>query len=149
MLVQGVVWPADQAQLRADEDGFVVALLAADGEVGEAKAPGAATVQPGAAAPGWNANARGSRHSKPSSCTRLPGDGAGAGNARAEWAAAQAELDRLQERVSLLQLRAHSGGRVALPAAADLPGQYVRRGQLLGQVVGSDAGSVRLALPEA
>ncbi len=148
LLVQGVVWPADQAQLRAEEEGFIVALLAGDGQ---AVAAGALVLQ--LANPVLSANLERQRARvdalETSLVHALPGDGVTAGNARAEWAAAQAELDRLQERVALLDVRAHAAGHVALPQAADLPGQFVRRGRLLGQVVGGDGGSVRLVLPEA
>jgi putative peptide zinc metalloprotease protein len=71
------------------------------------------------------------------------------GDARAELAAAQAELRQLDERVAALAVRAHADGRLALPDAADLAGRFVRRGSLLGQVLTDDATTVRVALPES
>jgi putative peptide zinc metalloprotease protein len=38
---------------------------------------------------------------------------------------------------------------VALPQAADLSGQFIRRGRLLGQVIGNEPATVRVALPES
>jgi putative peptide zinc metalloprotease protein len=46
-------------------------------------------------------------------------------------------------------VRAHTSGRLALPGAADLPGQYVSQGSLLGHVLTGEAPAVRVALPEA
>ena len=148
VLVQGVVWPADKAQLRADEDGFVLVLHAADGAVVEAGALVLELANPGLSAQLERQSARVDAL-ETELFNALPGEGIGKGNADAELAAAQAELARLGERAAALQVRASSAGRVALPAAADLPGQFVRRGQLLGQIVGNEAGSTRVALPEA
>ena len=79
----------------------------------------------------------------------LPAGGSGTGDARAELAAAQVELERLDDRVAALAVRAGAGGRLALPATADLPGQFVRQGSLVGQVLTDAAPTVRVALPEA
>ena len=152
-LVQGVVWPSDRAQLRADEDGFVEAVLAGDGQLVQA---GQLVLQLG------NPNLASSLERQQARVAALetelfhalPGDGASAGNARAgdaraELAAAQAELTRLDERVAALAVRAGATGRVALPQAADLSGQFIRRGRLLGQVIGNEPAAVRVALPES
>jgi putative peptide zinc metalloprotease protein len=152
-LVQGVIWPPDQAQLRADEDGFVAAVLAGDGQLVQ---PGDPVLQLD------NPNLASNQERQQARVTALetelfhalPGDGATAGNARAgdaraELAAAQAELARLDERVAALTVRAGAAGRVALPQAADLSGQFVRRGRLLGQVIGNEPATVRVALPES
>ena len=72
-----------------------------------------------------------------------------AGDARAELAAAQSELGRLGERLAALGIHALATGRLALPYATDLPGQFLRRGRLLGQVITPARTAVRVALPEA
>ena len=83
----------------------------------------------------------------------LPGssDGAGdgrAGNARADLGAAQVELQRLNERLGGLLVVAHTEGRVVFPQDHDLPGTYVQRGGLIGQVLTPAPPIVRVALPE-
>ena len=72
-----------------------------------------------------------------------------AGDLQSQRAAAQAELDHLQHRAQSLAVRAGVAGRLALPRAADLPGQFLRRGSLLGQVLTAAPPTVRVALPEA
>ena len=148
LMVQGVVWPPDQAQLRAQEDGFVAHVFVTDGQFVQA---GDVVLE--LANPTLNAGLASQQARVQALEAALfdaqPGHGAAAGDSRAELTAAQAELQRLSDRRAALALRAETAGRVALPQASDLPGQYVRRGRLLGQVLGSGAGTVRMALPEA
>ena len=151
-LVQGVVWPADAAQLRAEEDGFVDAIDVRDGQ---AVRPGDVVLR--LANPALAARlARQSAHVaalETALVDALPGqDGAGdghAGDARAELDAAQAELDRLAERSAALVIRARCAGRVALGAVGDLRGRFFHRGALVGEVVTTGATTVRVAWPAA
>jgi putative peptide zinc metalloprotease protein len=152
-LVQGVVWPSDRAQLRADEDGFVEAVLVRDGQAVQTGEPVLQLANPKLSSSLQRQLARVSAM-ETELFQALPGDGASAGNARAgdaraELAAAQAELARLDERVAALVLRAGVAGRIALPQASDLPGQFVRRGRLLGQILGDEPAAVRVAVPES
>ena len=150
--VQGVVWPPDDAQLRADEDGFVAPDALADGAQVRAGDVVLQLVNPvlqtrltrqGARVDALEAEL----------VQALPGAAGGgegrAGDAQAELARAQAELAQLRERVDGLTVRAGRAGRVALPQAADLPGSYLRRGSLFGQVLGDAPPTVRVALPES
>lgn len=152
-LVQGVVWPPDQAQLRSDEDGFVASVAATDGAqvehgtlVLELSNPKLQTdlQRQAARVSALEAELFGA----------LPGAARGgedkrAGDARAELSAAQGELEHLQQRVQALAVRAQASGRLALPAATDLAGRFVPRGRLLGQVLTNEAATVRVALPES
>lgn len=152
VLVAGVVWPADDAQLRADEDGFVDTVVAGDGA---RVAAGDLVLQ--LANPGLSTRLERQRARVEAIETELfnalpnaaAADGSALGDRRAELAAAQAELERLLERAAALALRARAAGRVALPQAADLGGRFVHRGQLLGQVLGAAPASVRVAMLES
>ena len=147
-LVQGVVWPSEQAQLRADEAGFVHAVLARDGQTLQ---PGDAVLQ--LANPPLQAQLERQSARVAALRTELaraqPGSGAGAGDAQAELNAALAELARLEDRVTALLLRAGVAGQLALPNTADLEGRFVKHGQLLGQVLDAAPPAVRVAVPEA
>ena len=61
---------------------------------------------------------------------------------------AAAGAPRPARALEALAARAHVGGRVALPQAGDLAGQFVQRGSLLGQVLTEAPPLVRLAMPE-
>lgn len=151
-VVQGVVWPADRAQLRADEDGFIAELLVRDGASVQAGDAVVRLDNPALAATLQRQRAR-IAALEAEVFDAMPAVAAAAdarsGDARAALAAALAELARLHEREAALTLRAASAGRVALPAAADLPGQFVRRGQLLGQLLDAAPPVVRAAWPAA
>ena len=163
--VQGVVWPGDDAQLRAEEDGFVSAVSIEDGaavaagdvllvlsnpalqtQLARQEARVAALeAELVHALPGGSAAPESSGRRRTEAAA---GDGR-AGDAQAELTRALAEVARLRERAASLHVRSHAAGRVALPQSADLPGRYLRRGTLVGQVVGGAPLSVRVALPEA
>ena len=146
--VRGVVWPPDQAQLRADEDGFISALHRADGQSVKAGDVVLDLANPALQTQLARQSARVTAL-EAELVQALPGGEARAGDAQAELARAQAELERLRERVAALTVRARVDGRVALPQAADLPGSYLRRGSLVGQVLGGEPATVRVALPES
>ncbi len=153
-LVQAVVWPSDDAQLRADEAGVVSDVLAQDGQLLQVGDPVLQLHNPGLLVEQAAQRARVAALEAllyQSLTGTLPGaDESGrAGNARADLDAAQAALSRLDERVAALLLRAHAAGRLALPQAPDLPGQFVSQGSLLGHVLTGEPPALRVALPEA
>ncbi len=152
-LVQGVVWPSEQAQLRATEGGVVEAVLVTDGQSVQAGEVVLRLANAQLQASQLRQLARVSALEATLFGTLALSHAAGldgrAGDAQADLAAARAELQSLDERLAALQVRAHVGGRVALPKAGDLPGQFVRRGSLVGQVLTEAPLTVRVALPEA
>ncbi|WP_418316908.1 PqqD family peptide modification chaperone [Piscinibacter sakaiensis] len=152
-LVQGVVWPAEKAQLRADEQGIVTEIVKHDGDTVRA---GELVLQLRNA----DLQAELARQSarvgalEAALFDAMPVDGnlsadGKAGDARADLSAAQAALERLIERERSLAVRAHADGRLVLPRSSDLQGQYVARGNLIGQVLTDDATIVRVAVPES
>lgn len=147
-LVQGVVWPADDAQLRANEEGFVETILVRDGEPVEVGQAVLQLINPKLVASVARQTAK-LTAVETELFQALPTGNAAAGDARAGLVAAQAELDRLGERVAALAVRATAPGRLALPQGADLAGGYVRQGALLGHVLTDAALTVRVAVPEA
>ncbi len=158
-VLQGVVWPPDQAQLRADEDGFVSAVLQRDGDQVAAGTPVLQLDNPRLRAELLRQTARVAALEAELFGVLPSGGAAGpagraaasgrAGDAHAELAAAQSALQRLQQRVDALALRAGVAGRLALPAADDLQGAWLPRGRLVGQVQTGAPATVRVALPEA
>jgi putative peptide zinc metalloprotease protein len=147
-LVQGVVWPPDQAQLRADEDGLVETVLMGDGQNAQAGDVVLQLTNPALQAAWVRQSSRVTALEATLIGAWLTG-GAQAGDGRAELIAAQAELERIGERVAALAVRARVAGRLVLPGAGDLPGQFVRRGSLIGQVLTGAPATVRVALPES
>jgi putative peptide zinc metalloprotease protein len=146
LVVEGVVWPREQAQVRAETEGFVRAVLARDGQ---AVAPGTPLVEltePALRAEHeslvWRTQSlRAEQH------RLLLSDPAQARNAMEELARVQTELERVEERIAQLTVRAKAAGRLVLPRGDDLPGTFARKGAMLGYVLDASPSVVRAVVP--
>lgn len=142
-----VVWLPEKALVRPQIEGFVAELPLADG----------AQVQPGDLLVRLdNPELTASRDQLAS---RLEGlrvehfqqllrDPNAAQNLALDIDRAQAELDRVAERITHLEVRAESAGTLAMPRQADLMGAFLRHGQTLGHVLAPDELRVRAAVNE-
>jgi putative peptide zinc metalloprotease protein len=61
----------------------------------------------------------------------------------------QAAVDRLRDRMARLILRAEAPGRLLLEQPDDLPGRFLKKGEVVGYVVGSYIPVVRVVVPQA
>lgn len=146
-VVQGVVWAPDEALVRPQADGFVTAVHQADG----------ATVQVGELLVSLhNPRLLAERariaaqlaQAEQGEFAHMGLDSAKAGQAGDQVQRWTAQLARVDEQLADLSVRAHRDGRLVLPQAQDLPGRYLRRGVLLGHVLGQEAPTVRVAVAE-
>ena len=144
---EGVIWPPDDTRLIADTDGFVEGLLARPGAT---VAPGQALIQLG------NMQHRGEMAEKRA---RMDGLTARFRQARVadrvktrlvqeEINSLQGEIDSLQEKIDALLITSPTTGTFVLPVAADLPGQYVHQGTVLGYVVNSEMAMARVVVTQ-
>ncbi len=60
----------------------------------------------------------------------------------------RADLARSRERLAELQIRSNGGGKFVLPGAADLPGRYVRKGDLVAFVLDIERPVVRAVVSQ-
>lgn len=60
----------------------------------------------------------------------------------------EADLARARERLDALVLRSEVGGRFVVPGAADLPGRFVRRGELVAYVTEVAKADVRVVVAQ-
>ena len=143
-----IVWLPDEAQLRAEVDGFVAELPLADG----------AQVQPGDLVMRLHnpellsqreQQAQRLEGLRVQQVQRWLGDPAAAQNLALDIQRAQADLARLDERIAHLQVRSAVAGRLTMPRQADLLGSHRRRGDTLGHVLAPGALRVRAAVAEA
>jgi putative peptide zinc metalloprotease protein len=144
---QGVVWLPDNAIARAQADGFVQRVLAADG----------AKVQPGmplvelsdpaldAEAQALQARWRGLHAAQHQAVFN---QSAQAMALTEQMLQLQAEDARLRQRRDQLTVRAGTAGRLVLPRAADLPGTWVARGAVVAHVLPPGGGLVRVVVPQ-
>jgi len=153
---QGVVWPADNAQLRAAEAGFVAQVPLA---TGHAAAPGEVAVvldNDRLRAEREAAAARAQREQRSyvvalagAPTQRDTGHGRVATAVQQqEWARAEDELAHADTRLQRLTIAAQRSGTLELPRAADLPGRWVKQGEQLGYLVTGDAPIVRVVVSQ-
>jgi putative peptide zinc metalloprotease protein len=144
---QAVVWLPDEAIVRAEGAGHVAAVQLAPGAVAT---PGQALLtldsppllaELGSAAGAVaqaQAQLRKAEVDEPVRVQTLKG----------ELAARQARLDEAQRRVQALAVQAGAAGRWTPAAPTELPGRYVKRGEVLGYLVAGPSRLVRVAVPQ-
>lgn len=147
VVVRGVVWPPEQAQLRAGAAGFVERL---ELEQGATTVAGqtlvvlqdpvllAAQERVSSERNGLLAQQYGALLTEPVRAAEVAED-------LDRNAAEQARVD---EQLAQLEVRAHLAGEVVWARPQDLPGSFVKRGAMLGHVLTGGPAHVRLALLE-
>jgi len=142
---EGVIWVPEEAQVRSGTEGFIVSLMApVDSYVRsgqaliQAEEPFLATrvavftAQVAELVAKYNA--------------LITSDRVQAAIVREELVAARANLARARERERELIFRSGASGRFIVPNAADLPGRFINKGQLVAYVVQPGELTVRVAL---
>lgn len=144
---EGVIWVPEEAQVRAGSDGFIVRLLTpVDSEVQrgqpllEAEEPFLATRVEVFSAQLEELNAKYD--------SLMPFDRVQSAMVREQLVAAEANLRRALERQAELVYLSPAKGRFIVPNAADLPGRFVTKGQLVGYVVEPKELLARVALAQ-
>lgn len=144
---QGVVWLPDEAQVRAGASGFIRAVLA----------PPGAALQPGTALlesedPVLAAQIALTEARLDELEARLDGqrfeDRVQAEITRQDVARESAALARLRERAGLLVARSGAAGRFVIDRPDDLPGRFVRKGELVGYVAQESRTLVRAVVSQ-
>jgi putative peptide zinc metalloprotease protein len=145
---EGVLWLPERAILRAEAGGFVREVLLADGAAVQAGQAVVRSVDPALAA---RIEVQAARTDE----LRGQFDAAwGVSQARAQQleqdlAREVAALARLREEVDRLTLRSAVAGTLLIEKAADLPGRYLRKGDVVGYVRTSEAPLVRVVMPQS
>jgi putative peptide zinc metalloprotease protein len=145
---RGVVWLPEQAILRAGASGFVAEILAEPGVTLEPGDPVAVSREPTLVAQIAGQKAKVDEASVRYDAVRSTHP-VQAGQLEEALRREQAGLDRLQEEAAQLTLRAQAGGVLLMEQPADLPGRFVRKGEVLGYVVGEYAPLVRVVVTQS
>jgi putative peptide zinc metalloprotease protein len=145
---EGVIWVPEEALVRAGVDGFVERVLARPG----------ARVYPGqdlieCRDPELDARARllaarlaelRARYDE-----QRPTDLVKAAQIQDDMRYVEEDLARAGEQLAELTIRSHAEGTFTLPDAEDLPGRFVRRGELMGYTINLNRLTVRAVVPQA
>jgi putative peptide zinc metalloprotease protein len=144
---EGVVWLPEQAQVRAETDGFVVALKARDGQrvaAGELIAVLEDQIlfaqRASLASDVTETDVRLFR-----AIDKAPEE---APDLRERLAYSQAELARVNEKLRQREVRAPTAGVLVLPREEELVGQFKKRGQRIAYLLTDAPTVVRVALPQ-
>lgn len=147
VLTQGVVWPTDNAQVRARSDGEVVQVLVQDGQRVKAGDPLVTLRNPELAARLEVAQAR-VQVAQAQLAAAFMSNPLDAGNAQAALDRDQQALDQVQGDVDGLTLRAGRDGVFALPQASDWDRRHVLKGSIIGYVIDAADVTVRAVVDE-
>jgi putative peptide zinc metalloprotease protein len=142
---QGVVWVPEEAQVRAGTEGFIERLLAAPGTDVVRGQPLIEASDPFLRTRVAVLEAQ-LRELAAQYDALVSEDRVQAAMVREEMAAVTANLERSREREAQLVLRSPANGRLVVPDAADLPGRFLSKGQLVAYVVEDRAPSARVAI---
>jgi putative peptide zinc metalloprotease protein len=145
--VEGVVRVPEEAFVRAGSDGFVRRVLVAPDTRVEAGEPLIEAEDPLLLTEVRVLAARQAElRAKFTASLRV--DRREAQAVKDDLTAVEAELRRAQERLDGLLVRSPGAGRLIVPEASDLPGRYVRQGEVLGYVLESGELTARVVVPQ-
>ena len=144
---QGVVWLPEGSQVRSQVDGVVVRLLRPDGDRVEV---GDALIETEDALLQQQVRLLAARLDElQARLTQAQiADRSKAQVVREEIAVVEADMARARERAASLILRSPAAGRLVVPKAVDLPGRFLRRGELVAYVVEPEQMDVRVAVDQ-
>jgi len=143
---EGVVWPPDEFLVRAGADGFIRRVLVAPDAL---VAPGTGVIETEDPEAETRVRVLAARHRELETryhALRLT-NLAKAEALLEQVGTAAADLERARGRFGDRIVRSPATGRLELPSAENLPGRFVRRGDVLGFVTGDAAPIVRVVVP--
>ena len=145
---QGVVWATEQSTVRSAADGFVVRLVAAPGVEVSRGQPLIETIDPLLPPRIRTLEAHHDEFEARYYAERV--DNLVKAQMTLEgMKALDTELARARERASDLVMRSPADGLFVVPAPGDLPGRYLRQGELVGYVIPDGNPRVRVIVPQS
>jgi putative peptide zinc metalloprotease protein len=146
-LVTGIALPHDGARLRAGTDGFVTGVIARDGESVREGQVVTVLEDPVLITQRDRLISR-LEQLQANRFNALMSNQEEARNTDEEIARVQSELDRIDQKVAALNLRAPSTGVLVIPNQQDIAGTFVRQGAIVGYVLDHSDMRVRAVVPE-
>jgi putative peptide zinc metalloprotease protein len=145
---EGIVWLPEEAIVRAGGNGFVRLVSAEPGAWVPRGVPLVASEDPDLAAEAavlrTQIDALAARLDSEQFSNRVQAE-----VTRQEIGLKRQQLARAEERLAALEVRSGAEGTFRVPRAADLPGRWVKRGDVIGFVVQPDSDLVRVVVPQA
>jgi putative peptide zinc metalloprotease protein len=146
-LSQGVVWQPDEVRLRAQHDGFVKALMVENNQRVAIGTPLLTLQDPLLHSEARIAQAR-VQEMKARYRASRSNNNIQAGIAQGELRIAESELQFIEEKSSAMSVAAFKSGELVLLDADDLPGRFLRKGDLLGYIIDDEQPTVRMVVSQ-
>ncbi len=146
-LAEGVVWQQDDALIKAQHDGFAGSLLVKNSQVIE---EGTQVIQLSdpflqtlekieqAKLSELEGQYRSKRIDKQVEASII----------KEAIKVAESEVRYLQDKIASMSINAYKSGKILLPYESDLPGRFVRKGELLGYILDDQPPTIRLAIKQ-
>jgi len=145
---EGVIWIPDEAFVRAGAEGFIGAVTAQPGIRVHKGDPIIALANP-ALTTQEQVLAAHLRELEARYVLYLSTEPVKAETTQDEIRYTRARLDRVREQIADLTIRSRTDGVFVVPAVEDLPGRFVKQGELLGYVVELGTVTVRTVVSQA
>jgi putative peptide zinc metalloprotease protein len=146
-LSQGVVWQPDEVRLRAEHDGFVEALMVDNNQAVSVGTPLLALHDPFLQSEARIAQARVQELKARYRASRA-NNHLQASIDHEELRVAESELEFIREKADAMSVEAFKNGELVLLEADDLPGRFLRKGDLLGYIIDDEQPTVRMAVSQ-
>ncbi len=144
---EGVVWQPDEVQLRAEHDGFIAAVEVENHQQVGPGMPLISLQDPFIQSEARIARARVAELRSRYRASRAQSH-VEAGIVREELQVAESELAFILDKADAMSVDAFKNGRLLLLDADDLPGRFVRKGDLLGYILADEKPTVRMAVSQ-
>ncbi len=146
-LAEGVVWQPDEALLRAQQTGFAGSLEVENNQRVEAGTLVLRLHDPFLEAEAKIALAKVKELRSQYRAMRVT-DIVAAGIIKEAVGVAESELRHIHDKISSMSVTAFKSGKILLPEADDLPGRFIRQGELLGYILGNEPPTIRMAVSQ-
>ena len=146
-MAEGVVWQPDEALLKAQQDGFAGNLKVENNQKVEAGTPVIQLHDPFLQAEAEIARAKLSELSNRYRAKRAT-NLVEAGIIKEGVAVAESELKHILDKIDSMSVTAFKSGNILLTEAGDLPGRFIRQGELLGYILDDQPPTIRMAISQ-
>ncbi len=146
-LAEGVVWQPDEALLKARQDGFAGPLQVASNQMVKAGTPVIRLHDPFLETEARIARAKVSELRSRYRAKRVT-NLVEAGIIKEAISVAESELNHIIDKINSMSVTAFKSGKILLPEAEDLPGRFVRQGELLGYILDKQPPTIRMAVSQ-
>jgi len=146
-MAEGVVWQPDEALLRAQQDGFAGPLQVASSQRVEEGTPVIRLYDPFLETRAKIARAKVNELRSRYRAKRVT-NFVEANIIKGAVTVAESELTHIIDKINSMSVTAFKSGKILLPGAEDLPGRFVRQGELLGYILDEQPPTIRMAVSQ-